>query len=76
MHPAGTWKRGTPGDSRRGGLLERMETRIGHRLVLMSQDTGGEIASRSFTIAGTFRGEMESTEKSFVFVNGKRPGRC
>lgn len=52
-------------------LLERMETRIGHRLVLMSQDTGGEIASRSFTIAGTFRGEMESTEKSFVFVNGK-----
>ncbi len=49
-------------------LLHQFETRIGHRLVLMSQDTAGEIASRSFTIVGVYRGEMESTEKAYAFV--------
>jgi len=34
----------------------------------MSQDTGREIASRAFRIVGTFRAEMEATEKQFVFV--------
>ena len=50
-------------------LLEKFETKIGHKLVLMSQDTNQEIASRSFHIVGVFRAEMESTEKQFVFVN-------
>jgi ABC-type lipoprotein release transport system permease subunit len=49
-------------------LLEKFETKIGHKLVLMSQDKGQEIASRAFRIAGVFRAEMESTEKQFVFV--------
>jgi ABC-type lipoprotein release transport system permease subunit len=49
-------------------LLEKFETEIGHKLVLMSQDTNQEIASRAFHIVGTFRAEMESTEKQFVFV--------
>jgi len=49
-------------------FLHQFETRIGHRLVLMSQDTAGEIASRSFTIVGIFQGEMESTEKAYAFV--------
>jgi len=49
-------------------FLHQFETRIGHRLVLMSQDTTGEVASRSFTIVGIFQGEMESTEKAFAFV--------
>jgi ABC-type lipoprotein release transport system permease subunit len=49
-------------------LLERFETEIGHKLVLMSQDTGGEIASRAYRIAGIFEAEMEDTEKQFVFV--------
>lgn len=52
-------------------FLEQFETKIGHRLVLMSQDTAGDIASRSFTIVGTFRGEMESMEKAFAFVTGE-----
>jgi len=49
-------------------LLEKFETRLGNKLVLMSQDASGGIASRAFRIIGVFRTEMESTEKQFVFV--------
>ena len=49
-------------------LLEKFETRIGRKLVLMAQNTEQEIASRAFRIVGIFRSEMESTEKQFVFV--------
>ena len=49
-------------------LLEKFETRIGHKIVLMSQDTDAEIASRAFRIVGVFQAEMEATEKQFVFV--------
>lgn len=49
-------------------LLEKFETKIGHKLILMSQDTDGEIASRSFRIIGTFRSELQATEKQFVFI--------
>ena len=50
-------------------LLEKFETKLGRKLVLMSQDTNREIASRAFRIVGTFRAEMEATEKQYVFVN-------
>jgi ABC-type lipoprotein release transport system permease subunit len=49
-------------------LLKKFETRIGRKLVLMSQDNEEEIASRAFRIVGVFRAEMEATEKQFVFV--------
>ena len=49
-------------------LLEKFETKIGHKLVLMSQAANQEIASRAFRIVGVFKAEMESTEKQFVFV--------
>jgi ABC-type lipoprotein release transport system permease subunit len=49
-------------------LVDKFETKLGRRLVLMSQDTSGEIASRAFSIVGVFRAEMEATEKQFVFV--------
>jgi ABC-type lipoprotein release transport system permease subunit len=49
-------------------LLQKFETKIGRKLVLMSQDTTQEIASRAFRIVGVFKAEMESTEKQFVFV--------
>jgi ABC-type lipoprotein release transport system permease subunit len=52
-------------------LLEKFETKLGRKLVLMSQDTNREIASRAFRIVGTFKAEMESTEKQYVFVNRK-----
>ncbi len=50
-------------------LLDKFETKIGRKLVLMSQDMEQEIASRAFRITGVFRAEMESTEKQFVFVS-------
>jgi ABC-type lipoprotein release transport system permease subunit len=50
-------------------LLDKFETKIGRKLVLMAQDMEQEIASRAFRIVGVFRAEMESTEKQFVFVS-------
>jgi ABC-type lipoprotein release transport system permease subunit len=50
-------------------LVDRFETKLGRKLVLMSQDTNKEIASRAFRIVGIFRAEMEATERQFVFVS-------
>ena len=49
-------------------LVDKFETKMGYKLVLMSQDTEGEIASRAFRIIGIYRAEMDATEKQFVFV--------
>jgi ABC-type lipoprotein release transport system permease subunit len=49
-------------------LADQMETRIGRKLILMSQDAGGEIASTAFRIRGIFRAELEATEKGYLFV--------
>ena len=50
-------------------LADQYATRLGHKLILMSQNARGDIVSRAFHIAGIFQAEMESTEKAFVFVN-------
>jgi ABC-type lipoprotein release transport system permease subunit len=61
-----------PGDD--GGIVigkalaDKFETRLGYKLVLMTQDTTKEIASRAFRIVGIFRAEMQGTEKAFAFV--------
>jgi ABC-type lipoprotein release transport system permease subunit len=49
-------------------LLDKFETKIGRKLVLMSQASDRDIASRAFRIVGVFAAEMQSTEKQFVFV--------
>lgn len=49
-------------------LADRFETGLGRKLILMTQDSQGQIASRAFRIRGIFRAEMEATEKSLVFV--------
>lgn len=49
-------------------LLDKFETKIGRKLVLMSQASDRDIASRAFRIKGIFAAEMQSTEKQFVFV--------
>lgn len=49
-------------------LAEKFETKVGRKLLIMSQDTAGEIASRSFRITGIYQAEFESTEKRFAFV--------
>jgi ABC-type lipoprotein release transport system permease subunit len=50
-------------------LVEKFETKLGHKLVLMSQDTNREIASRAFRIVGIYQAELEGTEKQFGFVS-------
>ena len=49
-------------------LVDKFETKLGYKLVLMSQDTEKEIASRAFRIVGIFQAELEATEKQFGFV--------
>lgn len=49
-------------------LAERIETRLGRRVVLMSQDIHNEIADRGFRVVGIFDGEPEAIETSYVFI--------
>jgi ABC-type lipoprotein release transport system permease subunit len=49
-------------------LMDRLETKMGGKLIIMSQDTHKEIASRAFRISGVFRAELEATERQFVFI--------
>ena len=49
-------------------LAKQFETGLGRKLILMTQDKNGQIVSRAFRIRGIFRGEMEATEKNYVFV--------
>lgn len=49
-------------------LVESFETRLGRKLVLMTQGADRETASRAFKIRGIFRADMEATEKQYVFI--------
>jgi len=53
-------------------LVERLETRLGKRVVLMSQNESHDIAERGFRIVGVFDTKMEETETQFVFVGRQR----
>ena len=49
-------------------LLERLETKPGRRIVLMSQDPDNNIAERGFRIGGIFDTDLQATETSYVFT--------
>ncbi len=49
-------------------LLERLQTGLGKRIVLMSESAHHQIAERGFRILGVFKAKLESTELGFVFV--------
>lgn len=49
-------------------LAERLETGLGRRVVLMSQDIDNEVADRGFRVVGIFDAQPESTETGYVFV--------
>jgi ABC-type lipoprotein release transport system permease subunit len=55
-------------------LAERLETSLGKRVVLMSQDIDNDIADRGFRVKGIFDAKMEATETGFVFV-GRTPAQ-
>lgn len=48
-------------------LMQRLQTRIGKRIIVMSQDTRGENQEASYTIAGVFAGNR-AAEDEFVFT--------
>ena len=49
-------------------LAETLETEIGKRIVLMSQDPDNDIADRGFRIVGLYSASTKSVEEAFAFV--------
>ena len=49
-------------------LVEKMETGLGKRVAVMSQDQGNEIADRGFRIVGIFDSNLDQYEEGFVFA--------
>lgn len=49
-------------------LMDRLETQIGRKLIVTSQNMQKGISSRAFRISGVFRAELEATERQYVFV--------
>jgi ABC-type lipoprotein release transport system permease subunit len=49
-------------------MLERLETGLGKRVVVLSQDPDNEIADRGFRIVGVFKGDLASQEEQWVYV--------
>ncbi len=52
-------------------LADTLETEIGKRIVLMSQDPDNDIADRGFRVVGLFGANVQSFEEKYVFA-GKR----
>ena len=49
-------------------LMQRLETRLGKRVVVMSQDPENAIAERGFRVVGVYEADLESREESFVYA--------
>jgi len=49
-------------------LAETLETDIGKRIVIMSQDPQNEIVDRGFRIVGLFDAKLQSVEEGLVFI--------
>lgn len=49
-------------------LADKLDTRLGKRIVLMSQDPDNEVSDRGFRIVGIFDSERDSHEETFVFA--------
>ncbi|MEE4217951.1 MAG: ABC transporter permease [Xanthomonadales bacterium] len=49
-------------------LLERLETELGKRVVVMSQDPENNIADRGFRIVGVYRGKLAAVEENFIYA--------
>ena len=48
-------------------LVEELETRLGKRVVVMSQDPGNNVADRGFRVVGIYKAELESEESSLAY---------
>jgi ABC-type lipoprotein release transport system permease subunit len=52
-------------------LARRLDTRLGKRLVIMSQDPDNHIVDRGFPIVGIYTADLKSTEERFVLIGLK-----
>ena len=49
-------------------LAEKIETKVGKRIVLMSQDPDNEIADRGYRVVGLFKSQLAANEEAMVFA--------
>ena len=49
-------------------LAERLETGLGRRVVLMSQDVRNQVGDRGFRVVGIFDTQPQQTEEAYVFI--------
>ena len=49
-------------------LADRLQTKLGRRVVLMSQDPDNTVVDRGFRIVGIFDAELQATETAYVFA--------
>jgi len=49
-------------------LAAKLETEVGKRVVIMSQDPDNEVADRGFRVVGLFEANLASQEEAFVFA--------
>ena len=49
-------------------LLERLETDLGKRVVVMSQDPENEIADRGFRIVGIYKAKLAAQEEMYIYA--------
>lgn len=50
-------------------LAERLETGLGKRVVVMSQDPDNEIADRGFRIVGLYQAKLQAAEEATIFAS-------
>ena len=50
-------------------LAEKLETRVGKRIVLMSQNKENQVADRGYRIVGLYDAETDAIEKSIIFLS-------
>ena len=49
-------------------LAEKLETSIGKRVVLMSQDPDNEVADRGYRVVGLYSADLAAMEEAYVFA--------
>jgi ABC-type lipoprotein release transport system permease subunit len=49
-------------------LADRLETKLGKRVVIMSQDPDNEVADRGVRVVGIYKARLQATEELLVYV--------
>jgi ABC-type lipoprotein release transport system permease subunit len=49
-------------------LADKLDTEVGKRIVLMSQDPDNEVADRGYRVVGLFEANLAAQEEAFVFA--------